>query len=192
MHASLSGTTRVEPAAAPPAGPAGNLHLRLLAVGALVGWVPNFVASRVRTQALRAAGIKIGEATVFFGLPSLVGSGPVHRRLTIGEHCGFNKGAFFDLEAAITLGNHVAVGHDVMFITSDYERGPALRRAGVRRAAPIVIGDGVWLGARATVMPGVTIGAGSVISAGVTVTQDVPENSLLTGTQRVSIARWRA
>jgi tetrahydrodipicolinate N-succinyltransferase len=41
------------------------------------------------------------------------------------------------------------------------------------------------------ILPGVTVGAGSVISAGIAIAEDVPENTLLTGTQRVSIARWR-
>ena len=177
--------------AATPREGAGELHPRLLAVEALVGWLPSFVANRVRTQALRTAGIEIGEATLFFGLPKLVGRGPVHTRLKIGTYCGFNKGAFFDLEDTVTIGDHVAVGHDVMFLTRSYERGPAFRRAGVPRRAPIVIGNGVWLGARTMILPGVTIGAGSVISAGIAIAEDVPENTLLTGTQRVSIARWR-
>lgn len=192
MEAPLSDISSHENArAATPRESVGELHPRLLAVDALVGWLPSFVANRVRTQALRAAGIEIGDATLFFGLPKLVGRGPVHTRLRIGTYCGFNKGAFFDLEDTVTIGDHVAVGHDVMFLTRSYERGPASRRAGVPRRAPIVIGNGVWLGARTMILPGVTIGAGSVISAGIAIAENVPENTLLTGTQKVSIARWR-
>ena len=192
MEAPLSGiSSHANARAATPRESAGELHPRLLAVEALVGWLPSFVANRVRTQALRTAGIEIGDATLFFGLPKLVGRGPVHTRLKVGTHCGFNKGAFFDLEDTVTIGDHVAVGHDVMFLTRSYERGPASRRAGVPKRAPIVIGNGVWLGARTMILPGVTIGAGSVISAGIAIAEDVPENTLLTGTQRVSIARWR-
>jgi maltose O-acetyltransferase len=172
-------------------GGAGDLHPRLVALEALVGWLPSFVANRIRTQALRSAGLRIGEATLFFGLPTLVGSGPVHTKLTVGTYCGFNKGAFFDLDSTVAIGDHVAVGHDVMFLTRTYEKGSASCRAGTPTSAPIVVGDGVWLGARALLLPGVTVGAGSVISAGVAVSESVPENTLLTGTQRVSIARWR-
>jgi maltose O-acetyltransferase len=188
------------PTAAEPHGPAyvdlsgrsqGDLHPRLLAVDMLFGLVPHFVANRVRTQALRTAGIRIGKVTAFFGLPTLLGTGNVQERLRIGDYCGFNKGAIFDLEAPITIGNHVAVGHDVMFLTSTYETGTSARRAGKPICAPITIGDGVWLGARATVLAGVTIGAGSVIGAGVVVTSNIPENTLFVGAQRVSIARWR-
>ena len=142
-------------------------------------------------MALRAAGIRIGAETHFFGYPIFVGSGPIEQRLVVGHFCGFNKGVFFDLSANVDIGHYVAVGHDVMFLTSTYERGESSRRAGARRCAPIVVHDGAWLGARATILPGVTIGAGSVISAGIAVSEDVPENMLITGTQRVSLARWR-
>jgi acetyltransferase-like isoleucine patch superfamily enzyme len=170
---------------------AGNLDLRLLAARVLAGWVPNLVGSRFRTRALRVGGITMGERTTFFGYPTLVGPGPIRERLIIGYACGFNKGAFFDLTAEIRIGNDVSVGHDVSFLTGTYALGTPAQRAGTPSSAPIVIGDGVWIGARATILPGVTIGAGSVISAGVALGEDVPENTLVTGSQRVSLARWR-
>ena len=124
-------------------------------------------------------------------MPRFVGSGDARSRLRVGTYCGFNRGTHFELEDKITIGDHVAVGHDVMFLTRGYETGSAAQRAGAPRSAPIVIGEGVWLGACCTILPGVTVGSGSVIGAGVAVTADVPENTLLSGTQRVSIARWR-
>jgi acetyltransferase-like isoleucine patch superfamily enzyme len=156
-----------------------------------VGWVPNLVGNRLRTRALRVAGIQLGEGTTFFGYPTLVGPGAIHERLVVGESCGFNKGAFFDLTAEVRIGDSVSVGHDVTFLTGTYSQGTTARRAGAPRSAPIVVHDGVWIGARATILPGVTIGTGSVISAGVTIGEDVPENTLVTGNQRVSLARWR-
>jgi maltose O-acetyltransferase len=192
MRTEPPGTAAEQPTLVPaPRERAEQLHLRLLAVDALFAWVPSFVASRARTLALRAAGIKIGRVTMFFGHPRFAGSGDIQKRLQIGEYCGFNKGTFFDLEDDITIHDHVAVGHDVMLLTRSYATGTAVQRAGAPLCAPIVIGPGAWLGARCMVLPGVTIGAGSVIGAGVIVSQDVPENTLLTGTQRVSIARWR-
>ncbi len=137
---------------------------------------------------LRIAGLKIGTASNFWGMPTLLGAGPIHERLRIGTHCGFNKGCFFDLDDCVTLGDHVAVGHDVMFIT----RLPHLKNDGASsRTAPIVVQNGVWLGARCTILPGVTIGAGSVIAAGTVVAKDIPENTLFTGKMNVSLARWR-
>lgn len=47
--------------------------------------------------------------------------------------------------------------------------------------APIVIGDNVWIGAKATVLAGVTIGDHAVIGAGAVVTKDVPAYAIAAG-----------
>jgi maltose O-acetyltransferase len=163
-----------------------RLHPRLLALELAFGAVPPFVAGRLRTLAMRAMGLEIGPSSLFFGLPKLIGAGSIEQRFRVGAHCGFNAGSVFDLEDSITIGDHVAVGHDVMFLTS----GPHATD-GSPTTAPIVIENGVWLGARAVVLPGVTIGQSSVIGAGVVVAEQVPPNSLLQGTTKLSLARWR-
>jgi len=48
-------------------------------------------------------------------------------------------------------------------------------------AAPIVIGDDVFVGMDALVMKGVTIGEGAVVGAGSVVTQDVPSRTVVAG-----------
>jgi maltose O-acetyltransferase len=169
----------------------GSFHPGLLPVEALFGRVPPFVFGRLRTMSLRAAGVRIGRTSCFWGLPTLVGTGKVVDRLRVGEYCGFNNHCFFDLEENVTIGDHVAVGHDVMFLTRTHLPGSGAQRAGDIHRAPIVIEDGVWLGARCTIMPGVTVGAGSVVGASVVVTADVPANTLIMGAQKVSLAKWR-
>ena len=168
-----------------PAMPdAGRWHVRLTVVEALLGVFPPFTLARIRRLALKACGIRSGHATFFWGLPKLTGPGPIASRLQIGAECGFNDGCLFDLTAPITIGNHVSVGHEVRFLTT-------LRQGGVENAAPITIGDGVWLGARCTILGGVAVGAGTIVGAGVTVTADVPPNTLMTGAKPVSLAKWR-
>lgn len=44
-----------------------------------------------------------------------------------------------------------------------------------------VIGDDVWIGARAIVLKGVTVGTGAVIGAGAVVTKDVPPYAIVAG-----------
>ncbi len=48
-------------------------------------------------------------------------------------------------------------------------------------AKPIVIGDGCWIGANATIIGGVTIGEGAVVAAGAVVTKDVAPHTLVGG-----------
>lgn len=46
---------------------------------------------------------------------------------------------------------------------------------------PVIIGNDVWIGARATILSGVTIGDGAVVAAGAVVTDDVPPYSIVGG-----------
>ncbi len=135
--------------------------------------LPPFVGSRVIRHTLRGVGISIGDATTFWGVPKFAGD--PRRWLKIGSYCGFNVEAHFELCAAMEIEDHVAIGHEVTFLAHE----------------PIHIGAGAWIGARAVIMPGVTIGAGSVIGAATIVRKDVPDNMLLSGTRRISLARWR-
>ena len=48
-------------------------------------------------------------------------------------------------------------------------------------AKPIIIGDGCWIGANATIIGGVTIGDGAVVAAGAVVTKDVEPNTEVGG-----------
>jgi chloramphenicol O-acetyltransferase type B len=47
---------------------------------------------------------------------------------------------------------------------------------------PIIVGNDVWLGARAFIRDGVTIGDGAIIAAGAVVTHDVPPYAIVGGT----------
>jgi len=165
--------------------------LRIRLVESLFARCPTFVAGRAVTAALRLGGVKIGRSTVFWGMPTLTGQGDVGSRLTIGSYCGFNARAYFELDAPISIGNHVAVGQDALFLTRTYDTSDLRQRAGKPSSAPVEIGDGAWLGARCTIMPGVKIGAGSVVGASVVVSSDVPPNILVMGKRRISIANWR-
>lgn len=176
------------PAASPsltlPAPAGRHWHVRLTLAQSLLGVFPPFAVSRARLLALKACGIRTGSATFFWGLPKLMGPGSIAKRLQVGAHCGFNDGCVFDLAAPITIGNYVCVGHEVRFLTT-------LHQEGMSTAAPITVADGVWLGARCTLLAGVTVGAGSVIGAGVTVATDVPPDTLMTGAKPISLAKWR-
>lgn len=124
-------------------------------------------------------------------MPTLVGSGDFMSHLEIGDLCGLNFGCYFELDAPITLAPHVSVGHEVMFLTRVRDSSKAERRGAPADAKPIRIEAGAWLGSRCTILPGVTVGAGSVIGASVVVREDVAPNTMLAGSRKVSLAKWR-
>jgi maltose O-acetyltransferase len=152
---------------------------------------PPFVGSRAIGAALRLAGAKVATSSAFWGMPRLVGPGDVASRLSIGDLCGLNFGCYFELDAPITLAEHVAVGHEVMFLTRSREPKHGGRQGDASTAEPIYVGAGAWIASRCTIMPGVTIGAGSVVGAAVVVREDVPPNTLLAGGRKISLAKWR-
>lgn len=108
--------------------------------------------------------------------------------LRIGAKTFVNYGCFFDLAAPTHIGDRCDIGYEVMFVTASHEVGPGERRAGKHNPQPIRVGDGVWIGARATILPGVTIGDGCVIAAGAVVTKDCAPHGLYGG---VPAARLR-
>jgi acetyltransferase-like isoleucine patch superfamily enzyme len=157
----------------------------------LTSLLPPFIANRLRSTILKAAGLQIGRGSLFWGTPTIIGEA-ITTNLTIGAECGINVGCLIDVGGPITIGNHVGVGHHVMILSRTFAVGPAGQRAGAALYAPVVIEDGAWIGARCTIMPGVTIGAGAVIGATMVISTDVPPNTLLLGPQKISLAKWRA
>jgi maltose O-acetyltransferase len=154
--------------------------------------LPPFVGARAIGAGLRLAGARVGKSSIFWGMPTLAGSdGDVASRLQIGELCGLNFGCYFELDAPITLDDHVAVGHQVMFLTRSRSGQDPGQRGQAAGAKPIRVEAGAWLGSRCTLLPGVTVGAGSVVGASVVVREDVPPNTLLAGTRKISLAKWR-
>ncbi|TQF73507.1 acyltransferase [Rhodococcus spelaei] len=129
----------------------------------------------LRILLLLAGGAKVWGAGIYSGCHF----GGKDIRMGLGTFV--NRGVLFDCTAPITLGRQVAVGHRAQFITSTHEIGPADGRGGRVYHRPIVVGDGCWIGAGATVLPGVTIGSGCIVGAGAVVTKDCEPNGVYAG-----------
>jgi maltose O-acetyltransferase len=158
-----------------------GLHLRLLLAKVLINLLPPHVGNQLRVYLLRLAGFRIGRGTVMWGAPKLVGDKALYDKLTIGEACWINVGCLLELGGKITIGDCVALGQQVMIITTTHDIGTAVRRAGPRQTKAVSIGNGAWICSRATILPGVTIGAGAVVAAGAVVTKSVAPNLLVGG-----------
>lgn len=101
-------------------------------------------------------------------------------RVAIGEDTFINYGCIFNTAAPITVGSACDVGMGVLFITGSHQVG-LLRRAGKSTEAPITVGDGTWIGARATILPGSVIGERVVIAAGAVVAGPCHADGLYAG-----------
>ncbi len=114
------------------------------------------------------------------------------RHVKIGTWSFVNFGATFLDSNMITLGDHVAVGPNVQFITDTHpirpeerflpaEHDDILPFKAVNYALPITVGHLAWIGAGAIILPGVTIGEGAVVAAGSVVTKDVAPRMIVAG-----------
>ena len=98
-------------------------------------------------------------------------------RLRIGDRVFVNSGSVVIAVKEITIGDDVALANEVYVMDSNshgVEGRPHVE-------APVHIGDGTWVGARAMILPGVTIGKRVVVAAGAVVTRDVPDDVLVAG-----------
>ena len=122
-------------------------------------------------------------------IPARIEPGAIIReQVTIGENAVIMMGAILNIGAVVgrrtmidmgaVLGGRATVGDDCHI-------GAGAVLAGVvepASATPVIVEDGVLVGANAVVIEGVRIGAGAVVAAGAVVTEDVPPNAVVAGT----------
>jgi maltose O-acetyltransferase len=81
----------------------------------------------------------------------------------------------------VHLGNNVLLAPKVQIYTAYHPTDPNLRLSGKELAAPVKIGDNVWLGGGVIVCPGISIGSNVTIGAGSVVTKNLPDNVIAAG-----------
>jgi len=104
-------------------------------------------------------------------------------RIIIGDNFGMSGGAICAVNK-VEIGNNVLIGANVVIADNDFH-GICLAsrkiQARLLPSKPILIEDGVWLGADVYVCKGVKIGKNSVIGAKSVVTKSIPENCIAVG-----------
>ncbi|MGJ9383909.1 2,3,4,5-tetrahydropyridine-2,6-dicarboxylate N-acetyltransferase [Salipaludibacillus sp. CF4.18] len=122
------------------------------------------IHARIEPGALIREQVEIGDSAVI-----MMGAS-----INIGAVVG--EGTMIDMNAV--LGGRATVGKNCHI-------GAGAVLAGVIEppsAKPVIIEDGVVVGANAVVLEGVTVGKGAVVAAGAIVTEDVPPNTVVAGT----------
>jgi len=104
-----------------------------------------------------------------------------HMRIGTGTWIG--QQAFLHSAGGLTIGERVGIGPGVCVLTSSHQLGPGIGPIIDQPLvmAPVSLGAGCDIGARAVILPGVTVGEGAQIGAGAVVTGDVPAGSIVAG-----------
>lgn len=158
-------------------------------------WVQGFLANHGNIRLVGKIGmlhgleyISVGEGTKFGDWIYLTAWDKICKpKLIIGRNCEF--GAFNH----ITCANKIVIGDNCLtgkWITiSDNSHGNStfedlslspMKRSVVSKG-PVIIGDNVWLGDKATILPNVKIGNGVIVAANAVITHDVPDYCVVAG-----------
>jgi acetyltransferase-like isoleucine patch superfamily enzyme len=164
-----------------------GVHPRLMALNFVVGFLPRHQAAEMRARLFAMAGFRVGEGTKLQAPPRLNGSVGLFSNLVIGRDCSIDAECVFDLAERITIGDRVTISPGVMILTSTHELDIREHRAGPLQLAPVNVGDGVWIGARAIILPGVSIGSGAVVNPGAVVNKDVAPQTRVGGAPAMQI-----
>ncbi|MDN3380652.1 MULTISPECIES: sugar O-acetyltransferase [unclassified Pseudoalteromonas] len=90
-------------------------------------------------------------------------------------------------EGAISIGDDCLIGPNVQLLAVSHAVNPTERLNKENFAAPITIGNNVWIGAGVIVLAGVTIADNAVVGAGAVVTKDIAANTVVAGNPAVKI-----
>jgi maltose O-acetyltransferase len=111
--------------------------------------------------------------------------------LKLGTGVFIGGGTFLDPDFCflIEIGDDTTLSLDVFVLAHD---ASTRTHVGYSRVAPVRIGSGVFIGARALILPGVTIGDGAVVAAASVVTRDVPRATVVAGNPARRLATTEA
>lgn len=106
----------------------------------------------------------------------------IFKNISIGDNSGIGKDSTIIASDVVRIGRDVMIAPQLFIYTANHsiERGIQINKQPMK-AAPVVIGNDVWIGVRVTILPGVTIGDGAVIAAGAVVNRDIPQNAVAGG-----------
>ncbi|WP_354321029.1 DapH/DapD/GlmU-related protein [Pseudacidovorax sp. 1753] len=161
--------------------------LRNVIANVTLGVLPPTRLFKVKRVILRTIGFEIAEGAKLTGRIRFYGRGEI----SFGENCWIGIGCTFytAVGAGVVIEKNCDIAPEVVFHTGTHLLGPSERRAGKGSSSQIVVGEGCWLGCRATVLSGVVIAPGCIVAAGACVNKTVVERDVLVAGTPAKIKR---
>jgi putative colanic acid biosynthesis acetyltransferase WcaF len=98
--------------------------------------------------------------------------------LTVGNYCWIGEGVWIDNLDKLIIGNNVCISQGAMLVSGNHDFTKATFDLIL---APIVLEDGVWIGAKAVVCQGVTCGRNAILTVGSITSANLKENGIYKG-----------
>ena len=162
---------------------------------AVLLWVANLISAispqsrwfLLRRAAYSAAGVEVASTAKLNGLVRFH-----YWNATVGAETWLGAGSQVipTIAARISIGSRCDIGPGVMFVTGSHKLGDKFRRAGDGFSVGISIGDGTWVGARATFLAGASVGSGCMVAAGAVVRDSFPDDVMIAGVPARIVKRF--
>lgn len=104
-------------------------------------------------------------------------------KLTIGDYCWLAECRIENL-AQVTIGNNVCVSQKAMILTGNHNYKTV---AFDLITKPIILEDGVWIGANAIVCPGIIAASHAVLTVGAIATTNLDPYSIYQGNPAIKV-----
>ena len=104
-------------------------------------------------------------------------AGAALNQVVIGKNCYINTNSLLMARGGITIEDNVMIAANAQIISNNHD--PYDRQ--VLLCKPVLIKEGAWIGAGATILPGVCVGKNAIVGAMSVVTKDVPDNAVVVG-----------
>jgi len=130
---------------------------------------------------LQRLGAEIDDSVTFKTGLFLDNIEPGLNKLCIRDKAYVGPGVFMDLAESITIGAEAVIAPQVTLLTHGDVGDRILAKMIRRKAGPVFLKEGCWIGARAVILPGITVGKQAVVGAGAVVAVDVPDFTVVAG-----------
>lgn len=154
------------------------LTVRRYVANVLAGLLPPTRFYRLKASIWRMAGVDVDRDARLVSSVRIWTSGPVsigadtflgHEVMIVGG------------DAPVRIGARCDIAPRVLFVTGTHHDGGEERAAGEGYSKPIILADGVWIGAGATLLGGLEIGYGAMVGAGSVVNRSLPAGVVAAG-----------
>jgi len=140
-------------------------------------WLP---VSGVKVALLRLFGARVGKKVII--KPSVNIKYPW--KLTIGNYVWIGENVWIDNLDKVTIGAHCCLSQGALLLCGNHNyKSESFDLV----TGKIVLEEGVWIGANATVCPGVTCKSHSILTVGSVATKDMEANGIYQGNPAIKI-----
>lgn len=134
----------------------------------------------IKIALLKAFGAKIGKGLVIKNSVTI----KFPWKLVVGEYVWLGENVWIDNLDRVTIGNNVCISQGALLLTGNHDY---TKSSFDYRNAPIVLEDGVWVGAKAMVCPGVIAHSHSILTVGSLASKDLDAYGIYQGNPAMKI-----